>query len=260
MEVLKLLEKSNCKECKLPTCLAFAAAVARGQRQLGDCPRLDQEIVEQYGGETTVHASVPQDMEEWAKVLRKTIREMDLSAAAQRIGAPFSDDVLTITVCGKPFRVHSDGTLSSEIHVHQWVVGPVLNYVIHSAGVSPSGKWISFRELKDGNTWYNFFVHQSEKPLKKVADTYPDLFNDMLHIFSGKQVENHYQSDISLVLHPLPKVPVLFCYWRPEDGLDSNLNLFFDSTASDNLHTEFIYSLTTGLVKMFEKIALRHGG
>jgi hypothetical protein len=29
----------------------------------------------------------------------------------------------------------------------------------------------------------------------------------MLHIFNGKQVENHYQPDISLILHPLPKLP-----------------------------------------------------
>ena len=81
----------------------------------------------------------------------------------------------------------------------------------------------------------------------------------MLHIFNGKRVENHYASDISLVLYPLPRIPMLFCYWKPEDGLDSSLNIFFDSTAEDNLSIEAIYSLGAGLVIMFEKIALRHG-
>ena len=95
--------------------------------------------------------------------------------------------------------------------------------------------------------------------MKKVADTYTDLFNDMLHIFNGRQVEDHYQSDISLVLHPLPLVPILICYWKPEDGLESSLNMFFDSTAEDNLNIESIYALGTGLVRMFEKIALTHG-
>ena len=92
-----------------------------------------------------------------------------------------------------------------------------------------------------------------------MADTYTDLFNDMLHIFNGRQVEDHYQSDISLVLHPLPLVPILICYWKPEDGLESSLNMFFDSTAEDNLNIESIYALGTGLVRMFEKIALTHG-
>ncbi|MBW1837368.1 MAG: DUF3786 domain-containing protein, partial [Deltaproteobacteria bacterium] len=78
-------------------------------------------------------------------------------------------------------------------------------------------------------------------------------------IFNGRQVENHYASDIALVLHPLPRVPILICYWYPEDDLESSLNIFFDSTAEDNLNIESIWALATGLVRMFEKIALRHG-
>ena len=85
------------------------------------------------------------------------------------------------------------------------------------------------------------------------------FFEDMLNIFNGKQVEKHYASDISLVLRPLPKVPMLICYWKPDDGLESDLTLFFDSTAHDNLPIESIYALGAGLVRMFEKVALRHG-
>ncbi|MBW2172383.1 MAG: DUF3786 domain-containing protein, partial [Deltaproteobacteria bacterium] len=60
-------------------------------------------------------------------------------------------------------------------------------------------------------------------------------------------------------LHPLPKVPILICYWKPDDGLESELNIFFDSTAEQNLNIESIFTLSTGLVRMLEKIALRHG-
>jgi hypothetical protein len=63
----------------------------------------------------------------------------------------------------------------------------------------------------------------------------------------------------SLVLHPLPKVLLLICYWKPEDDLASDLNIFFDSKAEENLNIESIYTLGTGLVIMFEKLALRHG-
>jgi hypothetical protein len=57
----------------------------------------------------------------------------------------------------------------------------------------------------------------------------------------------------------LPRVPIRICYWKPEDGLESDLNIFLDSTATDNLNIESIYSLGIGLVTMFEKIALGHG-
>ena len=260
MEILKLLDKSNCKKCKEATCLAFAAAVFRGDRQLDECPKLAPEVIERFGGKTGAkRAASEQDMNEAVKRLQKKITTIDLSAAARRLEADFSNDKLTIKVCGKNFSVDSKGNLSSEIHVHPWISVPVLNYVLYGAGKPVTGNWVTFRELKNGKTWDNFFRQRCEKPLKRVADTYTNLFEDMLEIFNGKQVENHYASDISLVLHPLPKLPILICYWKPEEELDSDLNIFFDSTAEDNLRIESIFTLGTGLARMFEKIALTHG-
>lgn len=41
-EILKLLPKTNCKECGQPTCMVFAAQVAEGGKGPGDCPPLDE--------------------------------------------------------------------------------------------------------------------------------------------------------------------------------------------------------------------------
>ena len=41
LDIYKQLPKENCKECGLPTCLAFAMKVAAGQAGLEECPRLD---------------------------------------------------------------------------------------------------------------------------------------------------------------------------------------------------------------------------
>jgi hypothetical protein len=231
IEILKVLNNSNCRECHEATCLAFAAAVFKGTRQLAECPYVESAVLERFGGKPETHKSTEQDMEESVELLKKEVASLDLPSIAERLGAGFSDGKLTINICGKGFHVDSKGNLSSDIHIHPWVTIPVLSYILNCKGVPVSGKWVPFRELEGGKTWYRLFGQRCEKPLKKVADTYTDLFNDMLHIFNGKQVENHYQSDISLVLHPLPLVPILICYWRPEDGLESSLNLFFDSTA-----------------------------
>jgi ArsR family metal-binding transcriptional regulator len=42
-EILKLLPKTNCKECGQPTCMVFAAQVAEGAKGLDDCPPLDDQ-------------------------------------------------------------------------------------------------------------------------------------------------------------------------------------------------------------------------
>ena len=259
MEILKLLNKSNCRECGSPTCLAFAAAVFKGQKSLNECTHLDRSILDDYSVSESISAPPPDPNSEPLDNLRAKLKDMDFTEAAKRLNAKFSDGKLTVKVCGKDFSVDKQGNFYSEIHIHTWITIPMLNYIIYGAGKDPAGEWISFRELKRAKDWYNFFVHQCEMPLKKVADSYTDLFEDMLHIFNGKRVKNHYESDISLVLLPLPKLPMLICYWKPEDGLESSLNLFFDKTASDNISIESIYSLGTGLVTMFEKVALRHG-
>jgi hypothetical protein len=54
-------------------------------------------------------------------------------------------------------------------------------------------------------------------------------------------------------------VPILICYWKPDDGLESDLNLFFDATAEENLNIESLFTLGTGLAIMVEKLGLRHG-
>ncbi|WP_022666155.1 LuxR C-terminal-related transcriptional regulator [Desulfospira joergensenii] len=45
-EVLKLLPQTNCRECGFPTCMAFAAAVARGKILADQCPGLASPMSE----------------------------------------------------------------------------------------------------------------------------------------------------------------------------------------------------------------------
>lgn len=258
VDILKILDKSNCGKCGMPTCLAFAAAVARGQKALDDCPGIDKETIQQFDHEP--QEQKPSDIEietAWRRLMER-FQQLDLASAAKRLGAPYDNGKLTLTILGKPFSMDAKGRFYSDIHIHRWITGPVLNYILEGKGVTPSGKWVPFRELKGAKDWLLFYEHRCEKPMKKLADTYPDFFADMLDIFSGTQVERHYDSDISLVLYPLPKLPILICYWKPEDGMDSDFHVFFDETAEDNLKIESIYNLMTGLLIMLEKLAQRH--
>ncbi|OPY79427.1 MAG: Corrinoid/iron-sulfur protein large subunit [Syntrophorhabdus sp. PtaU1.Bin058] len=43
IQILKLLPKTNCGECKFPTCLAFAMALASGKAELDACPYVSPE-------------------------------------------------------------------------------------------------------------------------------------------------------------------------------------------------------------------------
>ncbi len=51
IEILKLLPKTNCKECNEPTCMVFATKIAEGAKGIDDCPQLGNQkkkLLESY--------------------------------------------------------------------------------------------------------------------------------------------------------------------------------------------------------------------
>lgn len=259
MEIFQLTDKSNCRECGEKTCLAFAGAVFQGHRKIDECPKMDRSAIDQFAGNTDGRHSIDENREAFLETMKQHLADIDFAEAAQRTGGRIQGSRLTLKILGKDFSVDRHGNLFSDIHVNPWVAAPFFDYVLNGKGVAPSGQWVSFRELKDGKDRYPLFQKRCEEAMQRVADIYTDLFNDMVHLFSGRQVERQFQSDISVVLHPLPKVPVMICYWRPDEGIGSSINVFFDETADRNLDIGSIFSLGAGMTQMFQKLALRHG-
>ncbi len=93
--------------------------------------------------------------------------------------------------------------------------------------------------------------------MRQLADAHTELFFEILHLF-GAQPISELDADFSLLLHPLPKVPLAINYWSPEQDFPSKLNILFDITAPDNLNIESIYVLCRGLVEMFRVLIVKH--
>lgn len=259
LEIYRLLQKSNCRECGLMTCLAFAAAVMRGEKRLDHCPHLDGKILEQHGGRIAPISTVEEERWKAIESLRPQIQALDLAEAAGRVGASHNGGELVLNCLSKPFRIDSSGKVISDCHTTPWLVLPLLNYILHSAGKKPSGKWVILRDLEGGADWERLFAQRCEKPLKRLVDAHTDLFELIIDLFDGNLMENEAECDISVVIHPFPKVPVLIRYWRKEGDFDSALTLLFDSTAEENLGIEALSMICIGLLTMFERIALTHG-
>lgn len=258
LEVYKLLPKSNCRECSVPTCLAFSAAVIKGEKQLADCPYISSDISEAFTNKIDKQKTMDQNREKIVEELKSKISSIDILSSAQRLGAAIVDNKLAVKCLGKDFFVDAKGNITSECHIQPWVTIPLLDYILNCKESDIFGEWVPFREFKKGAERGPLFGQLCEKPLKQLADTYTDLFKDLIYIFSGNRTTNLFSSDISLILYPLPKIPILICYWEPEGDLESSLHIFFDSTADNNLGIESIFALGVGLAVMFEKVVLKH--
>lgn len=259
MEIFRLLPGNNCRKCLTPTCLAFAVAAFKGDRRLSDCPYLDGSILDTYESQPPQWMIIEQEFRKALEPLKLQVSAVDFPSSAERLGASLSGDQLVINSLGKDFLVSPDGGVVSACHVHAWITVPLLDYIVSCSGKTPSGKWLPFRELKDGVSWGPLFSEQFEIPLKRIADANADLFETMVQIFSGLAEPSPIGADISIVMRPLPKLPIIICYWKPEDGLESFLKVLVDTTAVDNLRIESIFILCVGLMRMFAKVADSHG-
>ena len=258
-DIYKLLPQTNCRECTLPNCLAFSAAVIRGQKKLTDCPYLKTDDKEQLVSRIRVREEFNRTRGEDLETLKSLICSVNLSAKAHLLGARVVANKLAVKSLGKDFFIDAKGNVTSECHTHAWMSVPLLSYIVHSSGMDPTGRWIPFRELKDGSPMNALFEQRGEKPLKNLLDRNSELLEELLGMFSGARTDNRlFSSDIALTLYPLPKVPILFCYWTPEGDMDSDLTIFFDASAEKHLPIESLFSLGVGLVMMFEKIAGKH--
>ena len=47
IQIFKLLPQTNCGDCGVPTCLAFAMNLAAGKAELDSCPHVSEEAKEQ---------------------------------------------------------------------------------------------------------------------------------------------------------------------------------------------------------------------
>ncbi len=259
MEVFQLLPKTNCRECGESTCLAFAGAVFTGKMGLYICPYVPEDDLLRFGNNQKGSSPVEEELDAVITKLQEKLLSIDMNERAKIIGAEYKEGAITIPILGKPFRIDRHCNITTDIHVNNWVLGSVLHYISGSKGIPLSFNWVPLRELPSGKDWYRLFGQQCENVLKATADKYPSLFSDLVEMFRGNQVENRFQSDISLILSPFPLIPMLICYWLPEDGMESSLNLFFDDTAEFNIGMDGLYSLGTGIARMLEKLVQQHG-
>lgn len=258
LEIYKLLPKTNCRQCGMRTCLAFADAVLKGNKNIDECPPMAGSAALNIENQIARPKGIMEQQEQMLEELKKKIAGVDLPAVAQKLGGVYAGGKLTIKCLGKDFHVAAGGNVTSDIHVNTWVTVPLLNYILFGKGEDISGQWVPFRELKNGNIRQPLFKQRCEKPLQQMAERHTQLFEYLLSVF-GKPMRNGFSSDNAYILYPLPKVPILISYSDPEEEMGMMVNIFFDQVVQENLDTGSVHMLCSGIVTMFEKITARHG-
>lgn len=260
IDVLQATDRSNCGECGLPTCMAFAVQVAQGKRDAGDCPRIAPDVAARIDDRRQTAADPAAEAAAALAPLKSCIGGIDFAAGAQRLGGELHEDRLVVRMLGRAFALDRDGELHAMCHINPWVHFPLLAYALECRGTAPAGEWLAFGELPGALSWARFFDWRCERELQKLAEADFDLLCDILSLFAAAPPPAGVEADRAYRLLPLPRVPLLFTCWAPTADFAPRARLLFDRSAPDNLGVEALFRLSSGLVEMFKRIAVDHGG
>ena len=184
------------------------------------------------------------------KLACEALISADIRERAEKSGATFKagqsgSHLITLTflnrLCQITFPDIEVTYQESDEEVPLWSKILILHYLVKSEGLPLTGKWINFRQVPSGSTYYPAFVKRSQKPLCDFFSNRLDLLEKTARVLGGKKT--HY-GDRAVIIPALPRVPVVLVFWSGDEEFQPDAHILFDSTIPTYLSTEDIAVLS----------------
>ena len=107
-----------------------------------------------------------------------------------------------------------------------------------SSGVKITGDWIAYREVPDGRFYLDAFLKRAKNPLVQAFGEEPERLVELAK--SRYEAGPFDQGDYSVIVHPLPLVPLALVLWRGDEEFRPDGNILFDRSISSILSAEDI--------------------
>jgi hypothetical protein len=110
-----------------------------------------------------------------------------------------------------------------------------LHYLAGTRSASPTGEWISFRQLPGGHAYFGAFKRRTIDGIAALFQRRPVSLVAAARGLGGSELSI---GDASVRLDVFPKVPVAVVVWAGDDEIDGSANVLFDETAPMHLPVE----------------------
>ena len=256
-----VLPKTNCRDCGLLSCLAFAAKVVAEGLPLRECPHLDPDLVEsiqqklnaQYASGKWKKRDVAEDALIWARQRAASLRIEDLEKRIEGrlvdregqkvLELPYFQDIIEISRSGLKKRDDTKLTRLEQVFLY--------NHLAQGGSREPSGTWKGFQELPNTVSKVKSMREHVEKPLiERFSGDLKALKTCGQSLGAIDTTEAFGSAEAALLFHPLPRVPVLLVFWDREEEFEAEVRLLFDETVTEHLDIESILFLSERLTEL----------
>ncbi len=159
-----------------------------------------------------------------------------LKKAWDELGKFTREDSYTLSLLGVTYRISTKEkrvvAAISDTPTKDYLTILLLHYIIGSLkyGYTPSGQWVSFKEIEGGEIYYSAF---REGALRRILDKYgkePDTLLGVLRRFDGKKIK---EGDNAIELTTFPDIQVRIIMWKGDDEFTPEATILFDKAITD---------------------------
>jgi hypothetical protein len=255
LDLIKMLPRTNCKECGLSTCMAFATHVLREGTKPELCPYWQPEdlaFVKQSLSDQGEDSAYPDHLFSARKFVQGKIKDYDFSQVSEKIGVGFEagidgkGDCLIVNLLERFYRVTKDDVVPLDGGDHDlWDHVLLYNYVAENGGRPLTGEWVPMESLPGSLAKRKAFVKGCEAKIAAAYTGKPDELRAALKTLKADFPELESNAEVAAVFSPLPKIPFQMLFWDADldDGFPAQIKVLFDSTVLDYLDIESLVFL-----------------
>jgi hypothetical protein len=243
MTIYKQLPKTNCGECGLPTCLAFALKVSKAQADLSGCPFMSAaDVTAQEKDPDKKRCST---YEEVSEAHEREAAATDFRETAELIGAANLEGSqageMVLRVLNREYVLRKTGLYDDKgCSPTPWMKIIVCDYIRRRGRKELTGKWMALGHFPHTASHIKAFQASAEKKIAERFRDNPEELKRRSAELGGFETEGVMKADYLFRFDLLPHVPLLLAFWKPDEEFEAEAKLFFDSNAADHIDIEYL--------------------
>ncbi|OGQ86882.1 MAG: Fe-S cluster protein [Deltaproteobacteria bacterium RIFOXYD12_FULL_56_24] len=259
-EIVRRTPKSNCGQCGYPTCLAFAAAVAKSGEAFGKCPYLERSglNVLPEKGPALEELSGQRDLA-LVEHLKEKISALDFPSIAAPLGATIgggNNQTLSFLFLDQEVLLNRQGILlngRTPDDPRDQIL--IYNYIHSQGGADPALDWIGLETLPNSISKVRTLATYCENRLAELFSPLPVNIIMTACQRLGGVAQPSPAATLGCIISVLPKIPQYIVYWEeePDEGFPAKVKILFDRQVLNFLDLE---SLIFSAERLADRLAV----
>ena len=248
VELYRLLPKTNCGKCGLPSCFGFAAKLATGQASPDDCAFITEADREALRKADIGQRDSPGTVYEQALAsLQPKVRALDFGTVASQFGVVLLDPgKIEIKFLNENYMITKERIADpAGMEPKPWISILIYNHLCMPDPPPPSGEWITFSSIPASHAKDKAWAGHVEDVIAKHFSENVDALKDACGRLGGIKADVPGNHDAAYAFRIFPHYPALLLFSDavPDEDFPAQCRLLLDKTAPRYLDIESIVVL-----------------